>query len=62
MKEIVELRAKTYSYLKSNNDKDKTTKGTKSVLQKENLNLKVIKTVYKQLKLKKINRLDKKQN
>ena len=62
MKEIVELRAKTYSYLKGNNDKDKTTKDTKSVLQKENLNLKVIKTVYKQLKLKKINRLEKKQN
>ena len=29
MKEFVGLRAKTYSYLKYNNDKDKKTKGTK---------------------------------
>ena len=29
MKEFVRLRAKTYSYLKDNNDEDKTAKGTK---------------------------------
>ena len=31
MKEFVGLRAKTYSYLKDNNDKDKKAKATKSV-------------------------------
>ena len=31
MKEFVKLRAKTYSYLKDNNDEDKKGKGTKSV-------------------------------
>ena len=36
MKEFVGLRAKTYSYLKDNNDENKYAK---------NLNLKVIKTV-----------------
>ena len=40
MKEFFGLRAKTYSYLKDNNDEDK----------KENLNLKIIKTAWKQLR------------
>ena len=31
MKEFVGLRARTYSYLKENNDEDKITKGIKSV-------------------------------
>ena len=31
MKEFAGLKAKTYSYLKENNDEDKTTKGTKNV-------------------------------
>ena len=31
MKKIVGLRAKTYSYLKDNNDEDKKQKGQKSV-------------------------------
>ena len=31
MIEYVGLRAKTYNYLKNNNDEDKKTKGTKSV-------------------------------
>ena len=31
MKEFVAWRAKTYSYLKDNNDEDKIAKGTKSV-------------------------------
>ena len=31
IKEFAGLKAKTYSYLKENNDEDKTTKGTKNV-------------------------------
>ena len=31
MKELAGLKAKTYSYLKENNDEDKTPKGTKNV-------------------------------
>ena len=31
MKEFAGLKAKTYSYLKENNDEDKTPKGTKNV-------------------------------
>ena len=34
MKEFVELRAKTYSYLKDSNNKDKKTKGTKRCFTK----------------------------
>ena len=45
MKEFVELRAKIYSYLKDNNDEGKKAKVKKSVAQKENLNLEIIKTV-----------------
>ena len=44
MKEFGGLRAKTYSYLKDNKDKDKKSKGTYLPLTK-NLNLKIIKTV-----------------
>ena len=33
MKELVGLGAKTYSYLKEKNDKDKKTKGTKKCLK-----------------------------
>ena len=40
MKEFFGLRAKTYSYLKDNNDEDKKQKA-----QKENLNFKITKTV-----------------
>ena len=32
MKEFVGLRAKTYSYLKDNNDEDKKAKGIESVI------------------------------
>ena len=46
MKEFVGLRAKTNSYLKDTNDEDKKTKDTKSVSEKENLNFKILKTIY----------------
>ena len=36
MKEFVELRAKTYSYLKDNNVDDKKAKGTKKCVKFEN--------------------------
>ena len=42
MTEFVGLRAKTYSYLTDNNDKDKISKGKKNVSLKEHLNLKII--------------------
>ena len=45
MNEFVGLRTKTYSYLKDKNDGDKQVKNTKSKSWKENLNLKIIKTV-----------------
>ena len=35
MKEFVRLRAKTYSYLKDNNDEDKKAKGTKKCVKKK---------------------------
>ena len=37
MKKIVWIRAKTYSYLKDNNDDDKKGKGTKKCVIKRNL-------------------------
>ena len=37
MKEFVGLRAKTYSYLKDNNDEDKKAKGTKKCVIKRKL-------------------------
>ena len=37
MKKFVGLRAKTYSYLKDNNDKDKKAKGTKKCVIKRKL-------------------------
>ena len=53
MKKFVAFKAKTYlSYLKDTNDEDKKEKGTKKFVKKENLNLKIIKVVQKQLKLK----------
>ena len=35
MKEFVGLRAKTYRYLKDNNDEDKKAKGTKTCHKKK---------------------------
>ena len=37
MKKFVGLRAKTYNYLKDNNNEDKKTKGTKKCVIKRNL-------------------------
>ena len=47
MKRFVEPRAKTYSYLKDEVDEDKKAKVIKNVTSRENLNLKIIKTVQK---------------
>ena len=45
MNKIFGLRAKTYSYLKDNNDEGKKAKVKKSVSQKELLDLEIIKNV-----------------
>ena len=45
MKKFVGLRAKRYSYFTDDGTEDKKAKGTKNVSEKENLNLKIIKTV-----------------
>ena len=53
MKEFLGSRYKKYSYLKDNNDEDKKAKGKKMCAIKRRLkDFKIIKTVYKQLKLK----------
>ena len=40
MKEFVGLRAKTYNYIKENNDEDKKAKGTKMCVIKRKLKFK----------------------
>ena len=46
MKQFVELRAKTYSYLADDSIEDKKAKGPKKcVIKKNTLNSKIIKTV-----------------
>ena len=45
MKEFIGLRAKTYDYLKDNNDQDKKAKVTKKGVIKKPKNFKIIKTV-----------------
>ena len=45
MIKLVELRTKTYSYLIDDGSENKKAKVQKSVSSKENLNLKIIKTV-----------------
>ena len=52
MREFAALRAKIYSSLIDNYDTDENAKGTKSVSQKQSLNLKIIENVQKQLNLK----------
>ena len=49
---FVGLKAKTYNYLIDNDSKYKKAKGIKKYVIKINLNLKIIKTVQKQLNLK----------
>ena len=52
MTKFVWLKAKTYSYLIDDESEDKKSKKhKKSVAQKENLNLKIINTFWKQLNL-----------
>ena len=53
MTKFVVLRAKTYSYLIDGGSEVEKQKAQKSVSQKDNLNLKIIKTVQKQLDLRK---------
>ena len=53
MTKFVGLRAKTYSYLIHDSNEDRKAKGTKNVSLKENINLKIIKPVQKQLSLSK---------
>ena len=48
MTKFIRLRAKTYGYLINDDSEDKKAKGRKSLSKKENLNLKIIKTVQKQ--------------
>ena len=45
MTKFVGLRAKTYSDLINDGSEDKKAKGTKTCVIKENVNLKIIKTV-----------------
>ena len=45
MTKFVGLKAKTYNYLTDDSSKNKKAKGTESVSQKENLNLKIMKIV-----------------
>ena len=45
MKGLIGLRAKTYRYLKENNDMNEKAKRTNKCIIKRNLNFKIIKTV-----------------
>ena len=47
MNKFVALRAKTYGYLKANNDEDKKVKGTKEWVMKKNLNFRDYKNFLK---------------
>ena len=59
MTKFVGLRAKTYNYLTDDDREDEKAKGTESCAIKKTLNLKIIKTVQKQLNLR-INKLSRK--
>ena len=52
MKEFVGLRAKTYSYLKDNNDEYKKAKGTKMCVKKRKLKFQDYKNCLKEAQLK----------
>ena len=61
MKEIVGLRAKTYSFLKDNNDEDKKEKGTERCVIKRKLKFEDYKNCLEVAQIKnKINHLEKK--
>ena len=47
MNKFVALRAKTYGYLKANDDEDKKVKGTKKWVMKRNLNFRYYKKCLK---------------
>ena len=49
MKDFAVLRAKAYKYLTYNHDDNKNTKGKKGVPSNENVDLKIIYTVQKQI-------------
>ena len=60
MKEFVGLRAKTYSYLKDNNDEDKKAKGTKKCVIKRKLKFQDYKNCLRAAQIEnKINHLEK---
>ena len=59
MKEFAPLRAKTYTYLKDNNGDDKKAKVKKKCSIKKRLDFKIIKTLQKQLRKRKITYLEK---
>ena len=61
MKKFVGLKAKTYSYLKDNNDEDNKAKGTKKCVIKRNLKFRDYKKCLKVSQIEnKINYLEKK--
>ena len=61
MNKFVGLRAKTYSYLRNNNDKDKKAKGTRKCVIKRNLKFRHYKKCLKASQIEnKINYLEKK--
>ena len=60
MKELVRVKAKTYSYLKNNNDEDKKAKGTKKCVIKIKLKFEDYKNCLETAQIKnKINHLEK---
>ena len=60
MKEFVGLRAKTYSYLKDNNDENKKAKGTKRCVRKRKLKFEGYKNCLEGVQIEnKINHLEK---
>ena len=60
MKEFFQLRAKTYSYLKDNNDKDKKAKDTKQCVIKRKLTFQDYKKLFRKAQIEnKTNYLEK---
>ena len=57
----VGLRAKTYSYLKDNNDEGKKAKGTKDCVIKENLTISGLQKLFKSISKYKYSKLIRKE-